>query len=386
MQELIERFANSTSTDDLFDSLNQIYRDADRDPELKNWFTALDRYIRKCLKEQGFIMQDQANDEWNQLYDKGNFLLRDRYRTHTDRILDETKFLADQFDQDPQNKAFANAVNKLFLDLGNDDNGKVTFKPHLLKDVSEVILPALFENVRYVPIPRIEVSDPTIDAVVENLVIESDNLAPNALEFGSDNYFRWGRKGVANKRHQTLMISASGIQMDLKDVSYYVKKKAGFPSISDTGVMDVFLGGEGFSFKLAASTAHKSDSQHFAKVDKVTVTIKNLNIKVKQSKHKLLFALAKPILLSVMRPVIQKVLEQQIKKSFDQADAFAYEIHQTAQQAIDASKDDPENASNFIQAHGNAIQRKITIRKEKAQEKASDTKGMPFLICVKSNY
>ena len=35
-----------------------------------------------------------------------------------------------------------------------------------------------------------------------------------------------------------------------------VKKKQGFPSLSDKGVMDVFLGGEGFSFKLAARTAH----------------------------------------------------------------------------------------------------------------------------------
>jgi hypothetical protein len=43
---LIERFANSTSTDDLFDSLNTIYRDADQDPRLKEWFKNVDTYIR----------------------------------------------------------------------------------------------------------------------------------------------------------------------------------------------------------------------------------------------------------------------------------------------------------------------------------------------------
>jgi hypothetical protein len=36
--------------------------------------------------------------------------------------------------------------------------------------------------------------------VVENIVIESDNLMPNVIEFGSDNYFRWGRKKITNKR------------------------------------------------------------------------------------------------------------------------------------------------------------------------------------------
>lgn len=199
LKTLLERFANSTSFDDLFDSINQIYRDADRDPELKNWFKSMNRFIRKCLQEQGFILQDSSNEEWNKLYDHGNFLLRERYKNHTDRILDETKYLAGQFDEDPQNKAFAQSMNKLFTDLGNDENGQPTFKPHLIKDLTEVILPAFFENIRYVPIPRIEYSDHMIDAVVENLVIEGDNLAPNVLEFGSDNYWRWGRRQTASK-------------------------------------------------------------------------------------------------------------------------------------------------------------------------------------------
>jgi hypothetical protein len=179
---LIERFANGTSTIDLFDSINNIYRDADKDPELKSWFKQMDQYIRKCLEEQGYIMEDRATHEWNTLYDRGNFLLRDRYRNHTDRILDEIKFLADQFDQDPQNRRFGESMRKLFNDLGNDENGNPTFKPHLVKDLTDVIIPGIFESIRYVPIPRIEYSDPMIDAVIENLVIESDNLMPNILE------------------------------------------------------------------------------------------------------------------------------------------------------------------------------------------------------------
>jgi len=197
-------------------------------------------------------MEDAATEEWNQLYDRGNFLLRDRYRNHTDRIVDETKFLADQFDQDAQNKSFGLAVQKLFTDLGNDENGKPTFKPHLLKDLSDVILPAVFEGIRYVPVPRIEYSDPTIDAVIENLVIESDNLMPNIFEFASDNYFRWGRKKVANKNHNAVTLSVSGVQMDLKDVAYYVKRKQGSPKITDTGVADIFLGGKSTLTSIAA--------------------------------------------------------------------------------------------------------------------------------------
>jgi len=98
IKTLLERFANSTSFDDLIDSINQIYKDADRDPDLKNWFKRLDAYIRRCLQQQGYIMEDESTQEWNRIYDDGHDLLRGRYRGHTDRIADEFKFLGQQFD------------------------------------------------------------------------------------------------------------------------------------------------------------------------------------------------------------------------------------------------------------------------------------------------
>ncbi|KAI4290149.1 MAG: hypothetical protein L6R35_000578 [Caloplaca aegaea] len=374
IKTLLERFANYTSADDMIDSINAIYRDADKDPELKDWFKSIDGYIRKCLKEQGFIMQDSANEEWNQLYDHGHFLLRERYREHTNRVLDEIKFFGLQFDEDPMNKKFANSMNKLFTELGNDENGKPVFKPHLVKDLSNVIVPGIFESVRYVPVPRIEYSDPMIDAIVENLVIESDNLAPNSFEFGSDNYFRWGRKTVTNKSKNKVMVSVSGVQMDLKDVSYYINKKQGFPSIKDTGVMDIHMGGTGFSFKIAMETADKSDGHYFFKINKVDVDMKSLNIKLKQSKHKLLFNIFKPLLFSVVKPAISKVLEKLIKDQVHQLDGKAYEVHQEAERVAAAAKNDPANAPNIYNRYVNAAKTTLTKNKEKAEATAADKK------------
>lgn len=375
IKTLLERFANSTSADDLIDSINAVYRDADKDPELKGWFRDIDGYVRKALKEQGFIMQDASNEEWNQLYDKGHFLLRERYRDHTNRVVDEIKFLGDQFDQDPMNKRFGETLQKLFQELGNDENGKPTFKPHLVKDLSNVIVPGIFESVRYVPVPRIEYTDPMIDAIVENLVIESDNLAPNSFEFGSDNYFRWGRKTVTNKNKNKVMVSVSGVQMDLKDVSYYINKKQGFPSIKDTGVMDIFMGGTGFSFKIAMETADKSDRQHFFKINTVNVDMKSLNIKLKQSKHKLLFNVFKPLLFSVVKPAIAKVLEKLIKDQVHLLDGKAYDIHQEAERAAKAARNDPENAPNIYNRYVQAAQKTMTQKKQQAQETAADKKA-----------
>ncbi|GAB1743085.1 hypothetical protein NU219Hw_g8941t1 [Hortaea werneckii] len=374
---LLERFANSTSFDDLKEAVNQIYRDADNDPELKDWFKDMNQYIRKCLQEQGYILEESSNERWHKLYDQGNFLLRERYRNHTNRVLDEVKFLAGQFDEDAQNKAFAESMNKLFKDLGNDQDGKPQFKPHLVKDLTEVILPGFFENIRYVPIPRIEYSDKMVDAVIENLVIEGDNLAPNMFEFGSDNYWRWGRKSIQNKNKNKVMLSVSGVQMDLRDVAFYIKRKEGFPSITDKGLMDVFLGGTGLSFKVAMETADKSDKEHFFKINNVTVDIQHMSLKLKQSNHKLLFALFKPMLMKVMRPVIQKVAEKQIRENVQKLDAFCYRINREAERAKEEAKNnpDPEHVQNMYQRYFNAFQREMQKGKEKkeqAKEKVAD--------------
>jgi hypothetical protein len=313
-------------------------------------------------------MEDECNRQWNDLYEKGRYLLRERYRGHTDIIVDETKFLADQFEKDPQNQALAESFQKLFKDLGRDTDGKVTFKKDLVRDLRDVIVPGIFENVRYVPIPRIEVSDPMVDVVVENLCIESDNLLPNVVEFGSDNYFRWGRKKISNKHDNKIMISMSGIQADLRDVSYYIKKKQGFPSITDRGIMDIFLGGEGLSVKIAASTAQNNDKESFVKLDKVNVSIKHMDIKLKKSSHKILFNSFKPLLFRVVRPALQKVVEGQIREAFQKGDRFAKEIHTEAKRAQEAAREDPENAPTILARYSDAIRARAQAKAKQAED------------------
>ncbi|KAI0180623.1 hypothetical protein GGR52DRAFT_252567 [Hypoxylon sp. FL1284] len=374
LKTLIERFANGTSSDDLWSSINTIYEDADKDPELRGWFKSLDKYVRRCLQEQGYIMEDASTEEWRRLYDHGNYLLREKYRTHTDRIVDELKFLATQFDQDTQNKAFAVSMQKLFKDLGNDANGKAVFKPHLIKDLTDVIIPAAFERAAYIPIPRIEYSDAEIDAVVENVVLESDNFMPNVLEVASDNYFRWGRKKIASSNKNSIDVKVAGIQMDLRDVSFYVKRKQGFPSITDTGVANIKMGGEGFCFRLKLSTADEKDRQHFFKIDKVDVEVKNLQIKLVKSNHKLLFGLFKPIMLKVLRPVIQKTAEKQLKDQFNQFDQLLYQVKQEADRALEEARSDPENTPNIYNRYVNAAQKQFLQGKQKAEKVAADKK------------
>jgi hypothetical protein len=221
-----------------------------------------------------------------------------------------------------------------------------------------------------------------IDAVVENLVVESENLMPNILEIQADTFWRFGRKRIHNRNQHRFSVHASQIQCDLKDVAYYIKKKQGFPSIKDTGVMDVFLGGEGLSFDMKLATALPKDRNRIFLVENVNVKVRNLNIVLKKSNHKTLFNFFKPLLMGVMKPAIAKAAEIQIRKSFDQLDEQMWLVQKEYNKAKEAAKDQPpEETANMVKMYINAIEKRITDLKEKAEKKTSNTKVLTF-VCI----
>jgi hypothetical protein len=152
LKTLLENFADSASMDDMFDAADKLISDANNDPEFSRWAKHLDQFIRKCLRQEGYILKDESTEEWNKLQEQGQYFLNDRYKDHTDRLNDEITRWFNYMGNDPDSVAFGNKVQKLFTDLGQDKNGNIQFKPHLLSDVTDVIVPGFFENLRYVPV------------------------------------------------------------------------------------------------------------------------------------------------------------------------------------------------------------------------------------------
>ncbi|BFZ59546.1 hypothetical protein YB2330_000557 [Saitoella coloradoensis] len=373
LKTVIERFANSTSLDDVFDSFNELYLDADRDPQMKNWWKRLDRYIRRCLKETGYITSESADREYREIKEEGDYLRKDKYSEHFDRVGTEISDFGKQFAEDPDNKRFGEAVKHLMEDLGTDRNGKFTLKKHLIKDITNVIIPGAFRRTRYVPVPRIEYSDPMVDAVIENLVLESENLFPNILEVKADNYIRYSaRKAINNVNHHRVTVHMEQIQMDLRDVAYYIKKKSGFPSVRDTGIIDIFLGGEGLSATVTLADATALDRTSFFKVERVDVKINNLKLKLKKSNHKLLFNLFKPLLMGIIKPVIQKVAEKKIAEQFDTLDHLLYSVYKETKREQNTYTDD-EATPNTTKLYLQTLMKRVSANSKEKKDKAAET-------------
>lgn len=198
---------------------------------------------------------------------------------------------------------------------------------------------------------------------------------PNIFEIQADTFWRFGRKKIYNKSTHRLSVHVSQIQCDLKDVAYWIKKKQGFPSITDQGVMDIFMGGHGLSFDMKLVTADSKDRNRFFKVENVNVKVQNLNVVLKKSNHKTLFNFFKPLLMGVVKPAVAKAAEIQIRRSFDQLDEQLWLVQQEYNKAKEAAKNQPpEETANMLSMYVQAIEKRITEIKEGAQKRASVTK------------
>ena len=111
-----------------------------------------------------------------------------------------------------------------------------------------VIFPQLVSQVGYIPIPRIEYSDDSLDLVVENLTLEGRNLFPNIIAMDAHNHMKFSPyDAITDESHHKFTFHLEQMQADMRDVAFYYRKKTGIPKMKDSGLADVLLGGEGLS-------------------------------------------------------------------------------------------------------------------------------------------
>lgn len=193
LRTLLERFANGQSMQPIFDAVNQLYVDAQNDQELRHFFTELDGYIRQVLLEPGYVMHDEASDRGQQLQEKSKKFFdpqNGKYAGHKDAVFDTISNFFTAYAEDDLNDQLGRDVKNLTTDLLYDSDGQLTFKKHLWDDLRQTIFPALAKSVGYVPIPRIEYQDDSMEIVLENLTLEMANMLPNVFEIEARNYFK----------------------------------------------------------------------------------------------------------------------------------------------------------------------------------------------------
>lgn len=336
-RRLIERFANGAPTQPMIDAVDQLYTDAQNDPELKQWFQRLGTYVRKCLQEPGFIMKDEANTQARQITESGKkfFVAADgrsqgKYVPHKDALFQEITYFAKSMGTDPLNKKLGDNIQQITKDLFLNSEGGLTFKPHLWSDIRDPILPELLSHVGLVPLPRIEYTDKQVDLVIENLAIDLLNILPSQTEMDIRNHFKLSQFDKLGDRHQhSFKLMLHQIQTDMRHVHFFFNKKLGFPKLKERGTADVLLGGKGLTVTVhleAENAPRGNKSRHIFTVKQVVAKVDKLKFAIRDSKHDTLIKVLKPLATGIIKKQISKAAEQGIRDGLEDLDRQLVEL------------------------------------------------------------
>ena len=74
-------------------------------------------------------------------------------------------------------------TNTFYIYICYVRNGIATLKPHLLDDFKMTLLPALIEQIKYVPLPPFTIRESKENTmVISNMVLTGDTLMPQTIE------------------------------------------------------------------------------------------------------------------------------------------------------------------------------------------------------------
>ena len=105
----------------------------------------------------------------------------------------------------------------------------------------------------------------------------------------------------------------------MRDVAFYFKKKSGFPKLSDSGLADVLLGGEGLTVTAHIASADKDQSSVF-KVKSVHVKVGTLKFSIRDSKHDVLYKTLRPLATGLVKRQLQKAIADAVVTGLEYID------------------------------------------------------------------
>jgi hypothetical protein len=107
----------------------------------------------------------------------------------------------------------------------------------------------------------VEYTDNSLDLIVENLTLSGRHLLPNIVEVEAHNYMRFSPyepKSAGDAGRHEFTFTFAQMHADMRDVAFSFRTKTGPIKMSDSGLADVVLGGEGltvrFSFSFSSSS------------------------------------------------------------------------------------------------------------------------------------
>ncbi|KZZ90841.1 Bactericidal permeability-increasing protein, alpha/beta domain protein [Moelleriella libera RCEF 2490] len=192
--------------------------------------------------------------------------------------------------------------------------------PELVDDLIHVFVPLMVQAIQYLPIPRLEISTPAIDLLLENLILQpgrtinQSSFLPYNLQISTRNDIdvTKARFGTRSTVTSLATIKIAGMSIAADDLGYWMRLHTGLLWMTDAGIASFHLDERGIDITFDIEIG-KERLEELVTLRGVNVKIHHLDYRLRKSKLACLAWILKPLI----RPIIRKTLESQISSAIE---------------------------------------------------------------------
>ncbi len=348
---LLSSFGDRQAWEELERRFNKVMTHGQKDPEFEHLMGEVASSIQKMFTDPDFFKSTsdtvEVLKEKSEGVGSGSPLKKD-----IESLLQQARITYDSVVEDKDVYKILRSTMNIWSILSPVHSAA---NPELLVDTYSVFIPLLIQAIQYIPIPRLEVSAPEMDLLLENLILEPgrtinhSSFLPFKLNINTNNdlTIRKGRRGTIASNITTLVtMNIQGMSIRADDVGFWFRARKGLFRLMDEGIASFELDDRGIDIAIDFEVG-KDRLEKILSLRKVNVKVHHLSYKLRKSKFSCFAWVLKPFI----RPIIRKVLEHQIGKAIEDG------LHATNRELVYARErlratriSEPKDVRTFVKA------------------------------------
>jgi len=308
-EELVANFAGRETLDHFKRQLINLIEIFDQNPDIRNYLYELKQCISRTMSEEE-VMSPEFRNKSREYVNRGRELMKQVKEEEVEDFFKSADELLNKIKNDDFVKILRQQAKAIRSDLSYvDADGTVRVDIDMLSKLQSVLLPILAETLQYIPMPRMESTDPDQDFWLDNITLCGFDIIPDYIDFNLESKAKISLKDIQSRgSHTKLVIRLDPLRTELKDMKFYFKKKT-FPVLEDSGIVTVRIGGEGAELIMNFTVIQKpGESTPRLTEGHANVNIRNMDIEFDKA------SLDHDLLIPMMTTVFKKEIQLQIEK------------------------------------------------------------------------
>ena len=347
---LVSSFGDHQEWDNLKAKFEKVMEHSQTDPQFEDLMTDVADSVQKLLTDPDFF--ESADKKIQELRDKARETgTESGLRKDVDDVLSQMQVTFRSVVEDKDISKLISTSARIIKNLSPKHS---LVNRELYEDALHIFFPLLIQTIQYIPIPRVEISVPEIDLLLENLIIEPGRTINNSsflpyklrIETYNDLEIRKAKFRTTSKATSLVTVKVDGLSIRAEEVGFWLRAHSGIFRLADEGIASFQLDERGIDIAIDVEIG-KEKLEEILTLKAVRVHVHKLSYTLRKSKFSWLTWLFKPLL----RPIVRSVLQKQLAVAIADGIHFANRELLYARERLRATRiSDPEDVRTFIKA------------------------------------